>query len=72
MMAMNVVAKQRENKRVPNALFVLSLAPSDTDVGKGLAMDEAVRTVGASVFGGGVDVGHGQSTVRLTQVQNAE
>jgi hypothetical protein len=42
--------------------MVTLLEPDDavTNVGEGLAMDEALTTVGARVAGGCVDVGHGK------------
>ncbi len=43
-------------------IMVTLLEPDDavTNVGEGLAMDEALTTVGARVAGGCVDVGHGK------------
>jgi hypothetical protein len=38
-MAMKVVAKRSENERMPNALFELPLAPSDSDGGVGTKLE---------------------------------
>lgn len=43
-MAMNVVAKRSENERVPNALFILSLAPSGSNATEGLELGADVVT----------------------------